>query len=262
MKQTEEVRKIAIERHDIDAPFFQTEYETAKDKYADEFIYGRYQINEELDEMTKQLPAGARILDIGSGTGHLANFLKKKGFTVIGLEPSKKMLAFARQNFPDIEFTEGISSQLPFEDNSFHLVISIEVMRYLHPEDIAKTYREVHRVLKKDGYFFVTHVNKLATDFYYFFYHLKGVIKKAEKASYQNCYFTSASREVKTLTQAGFAKAWGIGRMFGSVRVGYKFGKSAGKLWAKLLEKFSSKQKFYSAPFRDLAGHLFMIAQK
>ena len=85
MKQEESIRNIAIERHDIDAPFFQKEYETAKSKYADEFVYGRQQINEELELLVKNLDPGARILDMGSGTGHLANFLKQKhiGFSWI-----------------------------------------------------------------------------------------------------------------------------------------------------------------------------------
>lgn len=258
----EEIRKTAIERHDLDAPFFQNEYEKAKDKYSDEFIYGRYQVNDELEEMVKNLPAGSRVLDIGSGTGHLANFLTNKGFTVVGLEPSKNMLQFARQNFPQIQFVEGVSNELPFPDASFDLVISIEVMRYLHPADIAKTYSEVNRVLKKDGYFFVSHVNRFSSDLYVFFYYLKGIGQKAKGKAYQNCYFTTASKEVRNLQKAGFSRAWGVGRMFGSVRIGYKFGKAIGKSWAKLLEKFSVKQKFTGAPLRDIAGHLFMIGQK
>jgi hypothetical protein len=50
--------------------------------------------------------------------------------------------------------------------------------------------------------------------------------------------------------------------MFGSIRIGYKFGKSVGKAWAKLLEKISAKQRFSSGPLLNFAGHLFMIAQK
>lgn len=262
MKQEEKVRQVAIKRHDIDAPFFQKEYETAKSKYADEFIYGRYQINEELEILSNKLKPGARILDLGSGTGHLANFFKKKGFHVVGVEPSTNMLNYARQNFPDINFVEGISSALPFEDNSFDMVFSIEVMRYLHPEDVLKTYKEVYRVLSKDGYFFVTHVNKLSTDFYFIFYHLKGIIKKLRNQMYQNCYFTSTKKEERILKNVGFSKVSGIGRMFGSIRIGYKFGKKAGRIWSKFLEMFSKKQRFTSSPFKDVSGHLFMIAQK
>jgi ubiquinone/menaquinone biosynthesis C-methylase UbiE len=262
MKQEETVRKIAIKRHDIDAPFFQNEYEKRKEKYDDEFIYGRYQINEELETIMKELKPGAKVLDIGSGTGHLAHFFYKNGFEVIGLEPSENMLNYARKNFPEIQFVEGISSTLPFEDNSFDLIISIEVMRYLHPDDVLKTYKEALRVLKKDGYFFATHVNTFSSDFYYFFYHLKGLIKKAGNKMYHNCYFTTAEKEAQKLKNSGFSSAYGLGRMFGSIRIGYKFGKAAGKAWAKLLEKISEKQRFLSGPLRNFAGHLFLIAQK
>lgn len=262
MKEEIKVRQTAIERHDIDAPFFQKEYETSKDQYADEFIYGRYQINDELERLLTKLKPGAKILDVGCGTGHLANFLHKKGFNVTGIEPSKNMLNFARKNFPEIEFVEGISSELPFDANTFDLVISIEVVRYLHPDDIFKTYKEVNRVLVNDGYFFVTHVNKKSADGYLFFYHAKGVVKKLNNSMYQNCYFTSSQKEEAIMKQAGFSTAMGIGRMYGSIRIAYKFGKAFGKAWSKLLEKFSKDQRFENGSARDRAGHLFMIAQK
>ncbi|HEV8286810.1 MAG TPA: class I SAM-dependent methyltransferase [Chitinophagaceae bacterium] len=262
MNQQEEIRKIAIKRHDLDAPFFQTEYEKAQDKYADEFLYGRYHINEELENIIGTLPKEAKILDIGCGTGHLSHYLQKKGFNVIGIEPSQNMLSYARKNFPQIQFIEGVSSELPFEDNTFDFILSIEVMRYLHSADIAKTYSEVFRVLKKGGLFFSTHVNRWSTDFYFPFYYLKGLIKKLNGGMYQNCYFTTTRMEVKKLKKKGFSEVLGIGKMFGSIRVAYKFGKLVGKSWARFLEIFSQRQRFQSSFLKNFSGHLFIIARK
>jgi ubiquinone/menaquinone biosynthesis C-methylase UbiE len=262
MNQQEKIRKIAIKRHDLDAPFFQTEYEKVEDKYADEFLYGRYHINEELENIISKLPKGAKILDIGCGTGHLCHYLEGKGFYVTGIEPSENMLSYARKNFPLIRFIEGVSSELPFEDNTFDFILSIEVMRYLHTADIAKTYSEVFRVLKKGGLFFSTHVNRWSTDFYFPFYYLKGFIKKLSSEMYQHCYFTTTSREIRNLKKTGFSEVWGVGKMFGSIRVAYKFGNFIGKSWARFLEIFSKEQRFETSFLRNFSGHLFIVARK
>lgn len=259
----EKIREVAILRHEIDAPFFQDEYgDGTKNNYSDEFLYGRYMINDEIDRLLETLPPGSKVLDVGSGTGHLASYIKNKGFTVYGLEPSQNMLKFARSNFPDIDFREGISVELPFDNDTFDLVISIEVLRYLHKDEVKESYKEILRVLKKDGVLFTTHVNKYASDFYYFFYYLKKGVKKIQKELYHNCYFTTPEKEVKILSKIGYEKSWAFGRMYGSIRIGYKFGKKAGKAWAKLLERFSKNQRSTSGISRDLAGHLFVLAQK
>src|SRR5688572_5916262 len=134
--KSETIRDIAIKRHDEDAGTFQKIYSdiiTQNKEYA--FKYGRKLILDDLQRILDGLPKNARILDLGSGTGHLAKSLHTQGFEVIGAEPSLKMLEIARNNFPDIEFVEGISSKLPFPDQHFDLVIAFEVFRYLDKKE-------------------------------------------------------------------------------------------------------------------------------
>lgn len=50
------------------------------------------------------LPAGARILDLCCGAGHLAHLLTARGFRVVGVDGSSEMLAFARRNAPQADF--------------------------------------------------------------------------------------------------------------------------------------------------------------
>jgi ubiquinone/menaquinone biosynthesis C-methylase UbiE len=258
-----EVRKKAIERHDVDSSIFQGSYEDFKlGKYTNEFIYGRYQIFDEIDKVLTALPKGSRILDLGCGTGHFSNYMRQRGYEVVGLDPSTKMLDFARKNFPDITFVEGISSALPFEENTFDLIISIEVLRYLHPKDVEDSYTEVYRTLKKDGIFFVTHVNRFATDGYFFFYHMQYYLNKLKGKQYHNCYFTTPGKEESLMKRAGFRDINTIGRMFGSIRIGYKLGKSIGRAWAKVVNKINSKEHFTSNPGKAVAGHLIITAKK
>ncbi len=260
--KTSEIRELAIKRHDLDADFFQSVYTDGKDKYSDVFLYGRYFISQEIEAILNKLKPNSSILDIGSGTGHLTNEMKKKGHTVCGMEPSEEMLNYARKNFPDIEFTKGVSVKLPYADNSFDFVIAIEVLRYLSQQDVFNTYKEIHRVLKKDGKLLVTHVNKYATDFYFFFYHLKGIWEKMRKRVYHYCYFTTAEREIEMLHKAGFTKAYGKGRMAASIRLAYKFGTTIGNFYTRILETFDKRQIHTKNPLRLLSAHLFIYGEK
>lgn len=54
-----------------------------------------------LDKITSALPAGAKILDIGCGTGRpIAEYLLKRGFQVTGVDGSHKMIELAKQYVP------------------------------------------------------------------------------------------------------------------------------------------------------------------
>lgn len=253
---------MARKRHDLDSGIFQGRYVNFKlGKYTDEFIYGRYQIFEEVKKDLDQLPQGAKVLDLGCGTGHLCEFIREKGFEVVGLDPSEGMLSHARENFPDIEFVEGVSVALPFDEGTFDYVVSIEVLRYLNPKDVEETYKEVYRVLKPGGFFHITHVNKWATDYYLLFYNLVKLMTNLRGKKYHNCYFTSGSRENKLVKAAGFKKAESIGRMFASVRIGFKFGKLIGRTYAKFLEIVNSKQ-YFKGFYSSFAGHLITRGYK
>ncbi len=253
----------AVERHDIDSSIFQGRYVNYQQgKYTDEFIYGRYQMFEEIDQILSKLPKGARVLDLGCGTGHFSTYIKTLGYDVTGLDPSTKMLNYARQNFPDITFVEGYSNALPFEAATFDLVISIEVLRYLDTKIVFESYEEMYRVLKPGGKIFITHVNTLATEGYYIFYHLKKVFHTFKGKEYHSAYFTSPKKEASVLKPMGFKNISCVGRMFATVRTGYKFGKTIGKSYAKILEVVNKKQRFENSAYANFTGHLIVIAEK
>lgn len=261
--KTTEIRDLAIERHNIDAEFFQKTYNdviTANKAYP--FKYGRNLVLQDLDEILNSLPPNAKILDIGSGTGHLTNWIAGKKFDVIGLEPSANMIGFAKNNFPDIKFVEGISSALPFQDNQFDLVIAFEVFRYLDKAENKKTFAEVYKVLKPEGTFFFTQVNLYATDYYYPFYYLKKIVFKLMRKTYHYCFFTTPSMQEKLLKAERFRYVNAYGRMAASIRLAYKFGKKTGDLYVKLIEKMFGKQKFGKEPYKSFAGHLVVVAKK
>lgn len=262
--KTKEIRDLAIKRHDIDAVFFQNTYiDNIKNvKKVHPFRYGRNLILEDLKRVLDQLPPDARVLDIGSGTGHLTKWISSMGHEIVGIEPSLEMLGFARKNFPEIKFSEGISSAIPYPDESFDLVVAFEVFRYLDETENINTYNEVKRVLRKDGIFFYTQVNRYATDFYFIFYYIKKIVYKLINKVYHFCYFTTPGSQEKLLKKSGYSSVGTIGRMAASIRIAYKFGKKTGNFYVKIIERIFGKQRFTRWPMKSLAGHLIVIAKK
>ena len=47
---------------------------------------------------------GERILDLGCGTGHLANTIAESGATVIGIDRSPEMIELAQKTYPQLTF--------------------------------------------------------------------------------------------------------------------------------------------------------------
>jgi arsenite methyltransferase len=103
------------------------------------------------------LPAGATVLDVGSGAGFDALQAARQvgpAGCVIGVDMTPAMLAKARAAATvaaatNVEFREGRAERLPLPDASLDVVISNGVIN-LCP-DKAAVYREIHRVLKPGG---------------------------------------------------------------------------------------------------------------
>lgn len=59
------------------------------------------------DIALRQLDAGARVLDLCCGTGHMARALTDSGFRVTGIDASDEMLRYARINAPGATFVRA-----------------------------------------------------------------------------------------------------------------------------------------------------------
>ena len=89
------------------------------------------------------------ILDVGCGEGFTLNRLSenKIGAKLEGVEYSKAAIELGQKTYPNIKIKEGNIYQLPYEDNSFDLVLCTEVLEHL--DDPQKGLRELIRVSKK-----------------------------------------------------------------------------------------------------------------
>jgi ubiquinone/menaquinone biosynthesis C-methylase UbiE len=97
---------------------------------------------------------GARILDVGCGTGqHAAILADHFGCRIAGVDPSKGMLERARAKLPDADLRLGIAEQLPFDDDSFDAALT---MLAVHHFDRSRAFPEIRRVLVPGGRYLLT----------------------------------------------------------------------------------------------------------
>lgn len=100
-----------------------------------------------------QCPPGAKLLDIGTGTGYIALIAAECGLAVTAVDWSEPMMAHAREkanaNGYKIRFILGETEDLPFDNEVFDVLASRHVIWTL--ADPPKTFREWFRVLKPGG---------------------------------------------------------------------------------------------------------------
>jgi ubiquinone/menaquinone biosynthesis C-methylase UbiE len=96
-------------------------------------------------------PVG-RGLDVGCGTGVLAERLAGCGYEMAGVDPSHGMLEVLRARAPHVHATTASGTDLPFEDDSFDLVLAVAVMHHIaDPADVRQTIEEMVRVARPQG---------------------------------------------------------------------------------------------------------------
>ncbi|MDP0489967.1 MAG: methyltransferase domain-containing protein [Verrucomicrobiota bacterium JB023] len=112
-------------------------------------------------DQLSHLPAGSRILDIGSGYGGSGRYLiKEHGFEVTSLNLSevqneRNRAANVKEGVADKhEVVAGNFEEIPFADETFDAVWSQDAI--LHSGDRFRVFQEVDRVLKPGGGFIFT----------------------------------------------------------------------------------------------------------
>lgn len=95
------------------------------------------------------LKPGERVLDAGTGTGIAVEAARGDGREVVGLDASPEMLAIARARLPDNEFVEAEFTAMPFEAETFDVVLSVHAL--LFAEDPVAALREWRRVTRAGG---------------------------------------------------------------------------------------------------------------
>lgn len=105
------------------------------------------------------------MLDIGCNWGRWCVAGARKGYRVVGLDPSLEAVTVARQVARHLGvnalFVAADGRYLPFRDNTFDVVFSFSVLQHFSKANVRVALRSIHRVLRRDGVSLVQMLNRV-----------------------------------------------------------------------------------------------------
>lgn len=103
---------------------------------------------------------GANVLDLGCGTGLELGYYFALNPTakVTGIDLATDMLAVLKKRFADKAVTviQGSYFDVPFGENCFDAVVSVESLHHFTKEQKSPLYKKIFEALKDGGYFILT----------------------------------------------------------------------------------------------------------
>jgi ubiquinone/menaquinone biosynthesis C-methylase UbiE len=105
------------------------------------------------------LEPGARVIDLGCGSGTFTALLARAGYDCVGLDISAKLLEVGRRKHPQIEFVAGDIEHLPFPAESFDGALLSGVVH--HFPDPSPCAAETFRLLRPRGHFLAFDPNRM-----------------------------------------------------------------------------------------------------
>jgi SAM-dependent methyltransferase len=131
-----------------DTDYFADDWREGDNKYE---LETRRRIEAKNPELIKQVFAPARVLDVGCGPAFLMFFLSELGIDVHGVDFAPASLELAPEPMRE-RIAIAPTDELPYEDESFDLVICREVMEHLTVLQVRRTVAEICRVSGRFAY--------------------------------------------------------------------------------------------------------------
>ena len=100
------------------------------------------------------LSPGKLLLDVGCSWGRWSVSAARRGWHVVGVDPSLGAIMAGRRAFPaeqNIMFVCGDARFLPFKANTFNYVFSYSVIQHFSEIDAETALREIGRILRHSG---------------------------------------------------------------------------------------------------------------
>ncbi len=99
---------------------------------------------------SEHMPSGAKVLDVGCGTGDNLRYLLREEVSYFGIEYAENTARVARRILGErAEIRTGSATSIPFDAQTFDLVLCIEVLEHI-PDDEGVC-AEIARVLKTEA---------------------------------------------------------------------------------------------------------------
>lgn len=112
-------------------------------------------------EFIKKNAKGKSILEIGFGDGYGSAYLAKVASKVVSIDYEEAVVLTAKNKYiaSNLSFIYMDATKLQFEDASFDIVCSFQVIEHIPEEKLLQYLSEINRVLKDDGEFYLSTLN-------------------------------------------------------------------------------------------------------
>lgn len=102
-------------------------------------------------ELASRLDDGARVLELGCGSGVPDTLELSHRFDVTGVDVSARQIARARSAVPRAEFVVADFTELALASDSFDAVVSFYAFNHVPRERLPRLLADIHRWLVPDG---------------------------------------------------------------------------------------------------------------
>lgn len=121
------------------------------EQFADE-LAGKPFDRDFLNRFKNNFDNNSKVIDMGTGSGHIAQYLYKLGLnTIIGTDIAENILEIARINYPHLKFENRNMFDTKYENNSIDGIVSFYGIVHFTYSEIDSTIKEWKRILKPRG---------------------------------------------------------------------------------------------------------------
>ena len=103
------------------------------------------------DAFLALVPNGGKILDAGCAAGRDSRYFDSKGYTVVGVDLSNKLLEIAKKQSSHIEFHIQDIRSLQFSKETFHGIYATAILLHLNRDEVLPVLRQFYTLLKPRG---------------------------------------------------------------------------------------------------------------
>ncbi|MBI2651918.1 class I SAM-dependent methyltransferase [Candidatus Woesearchaeota archaeon] len=96
------------------------------------------------------------ILDLGCGSGRDSKIFADKGYKVIGIDLSRKMIETAKKLVKNVDFRIMDMMKLDFKKESLGAIWANAAFCHIRKKDISKVIKKCYKILKKNGVFYLS----------------------------------------------------------------------------------------------------------
>ena len=134
-------------------------YESNAERYAAETFSA--DMSEQYQRFLPLLKKGAKILDVGSGSGRDACYFQKQGYQVTALEPSKNLCGEIRKVFSGEIVCSDIQNYQPAE--RYDGIWACASLIHLQEEEILQFFEKIDLYLEDSGIVYISGKNGIPT---------------------------------------------------------------------------------------------------